>query len=257
MMRSFLVAVGFLTVVPVRFREPPADRDVARSRWWFPVVAVLLGLGLAGGTRALLLVGSPPLAAFLVLLAWVIVTGALHLDGFCDLCDGLFAGPTRADRLRIMKDPHLGAFGLAGGGLLLLGKFVALQELLAYWPGGTPALVGTAVVAARCGMLWMATRARYPRTEGTGKLFIGTAPWWEGLLYLAAATAAVGWLVPLTGARSAVVLLATLVAVWVGLLLVCQRRLGGLTGDCLGAAVEAAELAFLFAAALLRAAAWS
>src|SRR5690242_16600444 len=144
-MRSLLVALAFLTLVPVRFRNPPDAGDVARSRFWYPAVGVLLGTALGGWTALLSLWGPSALvSAFLVLLAWVLLTGALHLDGFCDLCDGLFGGRTPEDRLRILKDPHLGAFALAGGVLLLLGKFALLSEMVR-WPQRGPWVVGGAV----------------------------------------------------------------------------------------------------------------
>src|SRR5438552_18043012 len=96
------------------------------------------------------------LAAFLTLLAWLGVTGALHLDGLCDLCDGLFGGKTPEDRLRIMKDPHVGAFGVVGLVLQLLGKFVLLNELLARHKVGAPWLVAAATFGARSSVLLLA-----------------------------------------------------------------------------------------------------
>ena len=129
-MRSFLIAVAFLTIVPIRFRSQLPAAAVARSRFWFPVVGLLLGLALGGLANLVAGLGKPSLEAFLVLLAWVLLTGALHLDGFTDLCDGLFGGSTPEERLRIMKDPHLGTFGLVGGVLLMLGKFVLLVEVV-------------------------------------------------------------------------------------------------------------------------------
>src|SRR6185369_12064933 len=88
----------------------------------------------------------PAVTTFLVLVFWVVLTGVLHVDGFTDLCDGLPGGHTPEDRLRIMKDPHVGAFGLAGGVLLLLGKFIVVQETMKRgpWP-----LIAS-VFAARC-----------------------------------------------------------------------------------------------------------
>jgi adenosylcobinamide-GDP ribazoletransferase len=249
-MRSFVVALAFLTILPIRFRTLPDAVTVARSRFWYPLVGALLGTAL-GGLAALLAVWGPPtmVSAFLVLLAWVVLTGALHLDGFCDLCDGLFGGCTPEDRLRILKDPHLGTFGLAGGVLLLLGKFILLAEVLKWGTRGAWA-VGGAVLVARCLALGMAAVARYPRPEGTGKALIDAArPWEAGLLVALAGAAAVavgfaegaasGWLWPLPALAGAALL------TWV-----CHRRLGGVTGDCLGAAIELGEVLFLFAAIL-------
>jgi adenosylcobinamide-GDP ribazoletransferase len=241
-MHSFLVAVAFLTVLPVPFRTPPAPAAVARSRIWYPLVGLLLGALLGGATALLTAWGrSPLLAAFLLLVAWVILTGALHLDGFCDLCDGLFGGRTPEDRLRILKDPHVGTFGLAGGVLLLLGKFVLLHELLAHAPTRAPWVVGAAVTAARCLVLCAAAGAAYPRPEGTGKVLIEATRRWEVVpfaLLAAAAAWAGGCLLAVLPALAGVL----------GLRWLCVRRLGGITGDCLGAAVELAEVLFLLMA---------
>src|SRR5579884_1252814 len=172
-MQSFLVALAFLTVVPVPVRKLPGLAAVARSRFWYPVVGLLLG-ALLGGATALLAarLHAPLVAAFLLLAVWVVLTGALHLDGFCDLCDGLFGGRSPEDRLRILKDPHLGTFGLAGGVLLLLGKFVLLHGLLTAAPARAPWLVAGAVATARCLVVCAAAGARYPRPQGTGKLLV-------------------------------------------------------------------------------------
>jgi adenosylcobinamide-GDP ribazoletransferase len=247
-MRSFLVALAFLTVVPVRFRTPPDAAAVARSRFWYPAVGALLGAALGGWTALLVLWGRPPpVSAFLVLLAWVVLTGALHLDGFCDLCDGLFGGRTPEERLRIMKDPHLGTFGLAGGVLLLLGKFVVLAELVR-WQERGPWVVGGAVAVARCLVLCMAALARYPRPEGTGKALIDSARPVEALLFgvvgLGIAFAGEGRLDALVWFACAAV--GILLLTWL-----CRARLGGVTGDCLGAGIEVAELLFVLAAVML------
>jgi adenosylcobinamide-GDP ribazoletransferase len=245
------VALAFLTTFPVRFRNIPPAEAVARSRWWYPVVGLLLGATLGLWAAALTAwLRSVSLAAFLTLLAWVGLTGALHLDGFCDLCDGLFGGATPADRLRVMKDPHLGTFGLAGGVLLLLGKFVVLQEVLTNWPGRGPWLVAAAVAVGRCLALCLAAGARYPRPEGTGKALVEATRGWEAAPFAAAAVGVTFLAVPEDGAPAVLVLLAPALVVVAGLRWLCGRRLGGITGDCLGAAIELVEWIFLLAAAL-------
>jgi adenosylcobinamide-GDP ribazoletransferase len=249
-MHSFLLALAFLTVVPVRFRKLPSTDAVARSRFWYPVVGGLLGGLLAGWTVALSLwPGAPLSGAFLLLAVWVGLTGALHLDGFCDLCDGLFGGHTPEERLGILRDPHLGAFGLAGGVLLLLGKFAVLHDLLVRLPAQTPWLVGGAAAVARCLVLCVAAGARYPRPEGTGKSLVEATRAREGILFaLLAALAALPACLPRWEKMPLLLgppLLAVLVLRWL-----CTRRLGGITGDCLGAAIEIAEGTFLLGALL-------
>lgn len=252
-MHSFLIALAFLTVLPIHFRSLPEPTAIARSRLWFPLVGVLLGLLLAGWTYLLGGLGAPLLASFLILAAWVGITGALHLDGFCDLCDGLFGGHTPEDRLRILKDPRRGSFALVGAVLLLLGKFAALatllhrDKLLAAWT------VGLAVGVARSLVLALAAGAQYPRPEGTGKLIVEATGWPEAALYALLAQGATGLL--LVVEPQAVWCVAVLLgAVWFSVLMlraVCVRRLGGITGDCLGAGIELSETQFLILTALL------
>jgi adenosylcobinamide-GDP ribazoletransferase len=247
-MRSLLVALAFLTIVPIRFRKLPDAATVARSRFWYPVVGLLLG-ALLGGWTALVAVGlhSALIAAFLVLLAWVVLTGALHLDGFCDLCDGLFVGRTADDRLRILQDPHLGTFGLAGGVMLLLGKLVLLHEVIGSLGERGPWLVGAAVVVGRCLALCMAAGARYPRPQGTGRAIVEATRGWEAVVFGALAAGASLVAVPGERAWIGLLIFLSVLLAMVGLRLLCQRRLGGVTGDCLGAAIELAEGLFLLA----------
>ncbi len=246
-MQSFLVALSFLTVLPVPFRKLPPPHAVARSRFWYPAVGLLLGALLGGGAALLQAWGRAPLVqAFLLLVAWVGLTGALHLDGFCDLCDGLFGGRTLEDRLRILKDPHLGTFGLAGGVLLLLGKFVLLHEVLA--SPRAPWVVAAAGAAARCLVLCAAAGARYPRPQGTGKVFVEAARPWEAAVFAVLAFACAWLAAPRAGVLHALALFLPPLLAVLGLRWVCTRRLGGVTGDCLGAAIELAEGLFLLAA---------
>jgi adenosylcobinamide-GDP ribazoletransferase len=250
-MQSFLAALGFLTVVPVRLHSPVPVAVVARSRFWYPLVGVLLGAVLGGWTALLVAAEVRPLAgAFLVLIMWALATGLLHLDGFCDLCDGLFGGASAEERLRILKDPHLGTFALGGGVLLLLGKFVLLEEAFSIRAAESPWLVGGSVAAARCLVLCMAAGARYPRPEGTGKVVVEATQPGEAVLFAALTAVIVAVTMSDGPLRVAVVFLAGFAAV-IGLRVFCQRRLGGITGDCLGAGIETAESVLLLAALLM------
>lgn len=264
-MQSFLAALSCLTVLPVHYRTLPSPAVFARSRFWYPVVA--LGLGTALGLWAWLVhkIGLPYVGSFLVLTAWVALTGGLHFDGFCSFWDGMLGGQTPEDRLQIMKDPRLGSFGLAAAVLLLLGKLVALAALA---DGKQSAwIIASAVVVARCLALCMAAGSKYPRPEGTGKTLIEATRGWEaywfgtvsGVATLGGALGAGlvdGWYAAGVGRfRSARYEVATLGMAWAITVLVvilltrwCRRRLGGVTGDCLGAAIETAEVVFLLAA---------
>src|ERR1019366_5337054 len=126
---GFMVAVQFLTIAPPVIRRLFTPQEMGRAVGYFPLVGLLLGGLLFGLDEYLGLLWPPAIRAALVLLAWVLVTGALHIDGFLDTCDGLLGGRTTDERLRIMKDERVGAFAVVGGVFLLLIKYLALASV--------------------------------------------------------------------------------------------------------------------------------
>ncbi|RME35545.1 MAG: adenosylcobinamide-GDP ribazoletransferase, partial [Thermoflexia bacterium] len=121
MFRSLLTALHFLTRLPFPLRETSLE-EVGRSAWAFPLVGALTGLLLAGSDWALGYLFPPLLRAAPVLALWVAITGALHLDGFVDCCDALLAARPPEVRLEILRDTHVGAFGVVGAVVFLLLK---------------------------------------------------------------------------------------------------------------------------------------
>src|SRR5215211_6970646 len=118
-----------MTTLPVRLPDDWSAGDSGRAAVWYPFVGLVIG-ALAGLVwKGAMFVLPPLVAGALTLAAWVILTGGLHLDGLADCCDGLFVSASRERRLEIMKDPHVGAFGVIGLILVLLLKAVALASL--------------------------------------------------------------------------------------------------------------------------------
>ncbi len=126
---GFLSALQFLTIAPPVIRRLLTPQEMGRAVGFFPLVGLLLGGLLYGLDEIACLLWSPAISAALILLAWVLLTGALHVDGFLDTCDGLLGGHTAEDRLRIMEDERVGAFAVVGGVLLLLIKYLALASV--------------------------------------------------------------------------------------------------------------------------------
>ncbi len=232
-----LDALHFLTRLPLPRRETTLE-GVGQAAWAFPVVGMLIGLLLTGTVWLLGLVFPPLLLAALVLACWVAVTGALHLDGWVDCCDALFAARPPEDRLEILRDVHVGAFGVVGGVVLLLVKFAALASL----PAGRewPALF-LAPTLGRWAMVYAIVRYPYARPQGLGTVLKERT----GLRGLLVATAVA--LVAVAASRVWAGLLAFAVA-W-GLTVLFSRwalgRLPGLTGDVYGALCELVETAVL------------
>lgn len=229
-MRGFILAMQFLTRLPTPQLRDLDPAELPRSAQWFPLVGIIIGALLAGalwlGSRV-----DPWLVALLALLVWVWVTGALHLDGLADLSDAM--GAAHRDRARfldVLADPHLGTFGVLSLVLQLITKLVLLMLLARsqqYW-----ALLLIPAWARWGTLLW----ARLPSLKpGLGERFAdqvkGSAFWlWLVVLALCSAIAPVLLLMPV------------LVWLWQQFLL---RRLGGMTGDTLGAGVELVESAGL------------
>lgn len=228
----FLIALQFLTRVPVPLRHPPDPQTVAASLRYYPVIGLLLGLALAA--FAWLLEGaSAPLRAALVLAAWVGVTGAMHLDGLADSADAWAGGCGDRERtLAIMKDPHCGAMAVVALALVLLLKFAALQSVSSDgWPFACiPALARAAVP-----LLFITTP--YVRPGGLGAALAAQPAPFVALLPSVAVAILV---LAVAGIRGAA-LLGIQVAVFLVARAAMRRRIGGTTGDTAGALIEISE----------------
>ena len=247
MLDGLRLAVGTLTAIPV---APPrrVDRRVAgRAMTLAPLVVlpfalallVLQGLGAPAGAPA-------PVLAVLALVVLVLGTRAMHLDGLADTADGLGSGKPAPQALEVMRKGDVGPFGVVTLVLVLLVQVLALAELVAVGQG-VAALV-PALVASRLVLPVVCLRGvPAARRDGLGQAVAGTVSWGQLLLAVglaAAATTLAALVSPGPQALEPVVLLRTGAAVAValaaGLLLLrrCVVRLGGVTGDVLGACVE-------------------
>jgi adenosylcobinamide-GDP ribazoletransferase len=241
-MRGLLIACRYLTQLPL----PRSARagDLGRAGGWFPVVGLILGLLLAGGGVVTERLAPPLLAAVLVVGLWALLTGGLHLDGLADAADGLGGGWSPEERLAIMRDVATGAYGVTAVVLVLGVKIAALAGLPADLRWRALLL---APVLGRVAPLLIARLCPPARAEGAGHAFALTTG--AGALAtggLAAVGAGLG-LLGLPGLLP-VALAAAAALAFSGYL---RARLGGVTGDCLGAAVEGIEALTLVAVAVL------
>ena len=244
-LRALLAAIGFLTRLPLGRSLSFAPEELGRALYFFPLVGALLGVLLLAAERALHGAFSPELIALLLTALLAALTGGLHLDGLADVCDGLAGGRgDRARTLEIMRDSRIGALGAVALVLLLLAKVLATRDALLLGPGCAwlvyPVVARAAVVPL---IVWLP----YARASGLGSAFHDHGK----LAHVLSAACLTGALVAVLGPRiAAAALVALAVAGLVGLGL--RRRLGGLTGDVYGAAIELGELAFLLACAFRR-----
>ena len=239
-MRALLVAIGFLTRLPVPASVFDDARAQSRSLAWYPLVGAILG-GLLCLLAWLLQQAPPLLSAVLLLLAWVSLTGALHLDGLADSADAWIGGLGDRERtLTIMKDPRSGPAGVVALVLVLLLKFAALASLPA--PAWTALLLAPLLARAALTLAFLSTP--YARSGGIGSALVAAprAAAIAGLLACAAACAFAGWRGALALAVAALAF-----ALWRR---ACMRRLQGMTGDTCGALAELIEAAVLTSLAL-------
>ncbi|MBW0001169.1 MAG: adenosylcobinamide-GDP ribazoletransferase [Verrucomicrobia bacterium] len=238
----FLGAVMLLTRAPVgRFYRHEPDKMLAHSVVYFPLVGLLVGVagGLAGWAASLIF--PVPLAVLICMLATVVITGGFHEDGLADAADGLFGGHTPARRLEIMKDSRIGSYGAVALWFTLTARFLLLQELL-----------------RRAGGVWFVGMLASAHTLGRGAtvLLLQALPYVSGaesksrgfaerltprqIAFALVLPVAVAVVLP---ARCGLpcLLAAMLVAVCAGRWF--RNRIGGVTGDCLGATNQLVELA--------------
>ena len=241
---SILLAFKFLTILPVPLPGEASPKAMGQAVAYYPLVGAVLGALLVGADLLLGLVLPPGLRTALVLALWVGLTGALHLDGFLDCCDGLLAPRSPEERLEVLRDVHTGSFAVVGAVVLLLVKYAALASLEG--PLRLGALVGAPVVG-RWAMAYAVFAYPYARPEpGLG----GMVKQAMGARQMAMATAValgaslVGW--RWLGAAA----LAALPATWAFTALVARwirSRIPGLTGDTYGAICELVEVGVLVA----------
>jgi len=238
MLHDLAAAFRLLTRIPMPANKH-ANSPASQAGVWFPLVGVTIGTVLLGTAS---LVNNPAIAALMVTLIWIAITGGLHLDGAADLADGL--GAAHGDNRRlltVMKDPHIGTFGTLTLIAIIMTKWITMKTLFDTPPIWALLLIPT---WARLGALyWMLSLkslgsglgAQYQK-QSTG---IDIIVW--GTLLVSTSIMLVS--VAFTAAACAIIL------GWRGFL---HYRVGGMNGDCLGAGIEHCEGAMLLALVLLQ-----
>jgi len=231
-----LIAFRYLTVLPVPRRRAPGD--LGRAAGWFPVVGLVVGAAVALASLAADRLVPPGVGAMLLVALWAGLTGGLHLDGLADTCDGLGGGWSRERALAIMRDARSGPFGVTAI-VLVIGLKAATVATLPEGLAWRALLL--APVLGRAGPLLLVGLCRPARSDGAGHA-LAAGVRWPSLVSggLVAAAAAVAML----GAWGALLLAVTALLAW-GWAAYLRSRLGGFTGDTLGALVEVTEAGIL------------
>lgn len=238
-MKAFFSAVSTLTIFPVPGRDRYSESDLAASVVYFPFVGLILGALLAGSALLLRPILTPlPLAACLLFVS-VLLTGALHLDGVADLADGFGAGGQPERMLAVMKESQVGAFGVIALVLVLLLKFSLFSELINKGRWLDFLLMA---LLSRWAMALAAFLGKYPRETGTALAFIGKISLFQILMATGFTLLLSALILGVFGVLA--LFLATVVTVF--FVSTLRRKLGGITGDGLGALNEKVEIVVMF-----------
>jgi len=237
------IALQFLSSLPIRLPGMPEPQQLGRSLLFYPLVGLLFGVILWAFNLAL--AGAPLLLhAALLLTVWVLLSGALHLDGLADSADAWLGGFGDRERtLMIMKDPRSGPIAVVTLVLVLLLKFCALLALIEQ---GHAVMLIIVPLLGRAALLGLFLTTPYVRAGGLGQALADHLPRRAGWWVLGASALAC---LLIAGVEVIVALVVALVG-FVWLRRVMMRRLGGTTGDTAGALLELLEMAVLVGLAL-------
>lgn len=243
-MNSFLIALQFLTRLPVTITEDISEDEQRQSILYYAAVGAVIGLILlfvAWISNGL----EEDIAAALVLVVWIGITGALHLDGLSDSADAWIGGYGNKEKtLAIMKDPYCGPAGVVVLVALLILKFTLIAELI---DEDMIVALFIAPIVGRFSASWLFQTTPYVREQGLGSAISEVEP---GNHYLYTVLLICLLLIWTLGAK-AIVSVVLLAGVFYGMRQVMLKRLEGITGDTAGALIEIMEVCALFSFILL------
>lgn len=240
----FLIALQFLTKVPVTLPHIPTPKQNAYSVLYYPLIGLMIG-GLLWAV-AVYLPAVPIVKGAVITALWVWITGGLHLDGLSDTVDGFVGGYGDKERtLAIMKDPHIGAMGVMAIVVAILLKFALIVGVLQN-NGNLLALLFVPIIG-RLSLLYLLLSTPYIRQNGLGSVLSTHLPKRLTIIILILSLLSI-FILPI---RLSIGLLLIFFLIVFYLHYWFQKRIGGITGDTLGAGVEMVEIGGLFGVVFL------
>ena len=244
---SFLAALQFLTSIPVSLKRQLSPAQLGRATTYFPLVGFIIGLVLAFLNWLLNYILPPAVVNALLIVALVILTGALHLDGFADTCDGMAGHKPVEERWKVMHDSRTGAFGVVGVVLLLLLKYVSLNSI--------PTEMMTSVlifmpVVSRWAMVYAIFTYPYARPSGLGTAYKAATRWPQFTIATVITFAIAVVLLPLFSITGILLILGVFIIITT-FSFYLKHKFAGLTGDTYGAINEVAEVVTLIIAIII------
>ncbi len=249
---KFLAALKFLTILPLSSKREDSLDEIGGSIVYYPIVGLIIGIILAALNRLFGFLFPTAVVNGLLIVSLVIISGALHLDGFIDTCDGIAGHKPAEARWNVMHDSRTGAFGVVGAVLLLLMQYVSLNSVPAGLMMATLVLMP---VISRWAMVYAIFAYPYARPEGLGKTIKQTATWQRftaATVMALALSTGLAWLAGMSYFYLAGPVI--MLGAWVIITIMAaffKRMFAGLTGDTYGAINEIAEVCVLLIVILL------
>lgn len=248
-MKRFLLMLQFFTRIPVNISLPAEARDFRRGSVYFPLIGLVVGLFSSLAYYLAVYTGNRFFASVAAVMAWIMVTGALHLDGLSDTCDGIFSSRSKDRVLEIMKDSRIGTMGALALLLAVLLKVSLIRGL--DLKSGIYALIISPVIA-RTSVLFGIVIAKYPREKGLGKMFIGNVTIREFIVGFIICVLIVS---PFLKLYSFAFFAGVFIIPWI-FNRYMESKIGGMTGDTLGALCEIQEIISLLMFSVLSGYIW-
>ncbi len=240
-MKGILLALGFLTIIPVK-RTPSTLIDLGRSMVYFPLVGLFMGAILVLANRGMGLIMPSLVTNLLLVVILIVLSGGIHLDGLADTLDGFYGGRSKEKALGIMRDSRIGVMGVIGVVVVLLAKWALLCEIPPEAKDATLLLVPT---LGRWSLVLAGFMAPYARDdEGLGRPFAhrtGIAQFWMSGIFTFIVS------IGLFGVGGIIILLLVILGV-MGMVEFIKKKISGMTGDTFGFLCETVEILVLFLA---------
>lgn len=240
MWKSLILNIQFMTRIPIPIQVEADEDTFAKGIVFFPFIGLIVGTvtAVVYYLASFLVPGMP--AAFMAVAAGIVMTGGIHLDGLSDTCDGIFSARSKERMLEIMKDSRLGTFGGVALILDIVGRISFIADMN---PAvGAVALITAPVIAKSMTVLLIRT-SKNAREGGMGNFFLGRTRWNQTAIALLSGLLFVLWI---GGFKGGAIFALSIGVICLYKILV-YKKIGGMTGDTLGAGSEVIELFVLLA----------
>ncbi|CCQ93352.1 Cobalamin synthase [[Clostridium] ultunense Esp] len=232
MIDGLIVSIQFLTRLPIKKSIDFNDENLSKSIFFFPLVGMIIG-GIGGLFYYIFGYFNENIGSFFALLSMIVVTGALHLDGLSDTCDGFLSYRDKNKVLEIMKDSRIGAFGVISIVLDILLKYILISNL----EGNIPLILGLAYGNSRLVIAYIMSTKRIAKEDGIGYMFHRSNPKKYTLFGV------IGYLI-IVLVINPIYLIPLFFSFFVGEVItkITYKKIGGFTGDVYGATIELGEI---------------